>query len=456
MNSFEPLSRKQYFTVGVGLMVLKFLGEFSAHYVYTGEFLNPLIFLLPSLHVREIYPKSIVQPNIAYSKAYYVFLILWTLPFLWVGLNYSIRRARDAGMSPWFGMGFLIPLWNFVVMLVLSMKPTGEKEFAFDSEVEKEYAYTRVQAILLSGAATVLIFIPIATLSILVSPSYGALMFLVSPILISAIASYIWNRGEIQSKSSSISLCISTLFFLALVMTLFAVEGAMCLAMAFPFAIFGAFVGALIGRKIAAIRPKSEFRSDLLWITVPILFGGLGDAIRPETSERRVTSEVIVHAPIEKVWENVIAFPAIPQPTELLFTLGIAYPTHARIEGSGVGAVRYCSFSTGDFVEPITAWDPPRHLAFDVREQPLPMQESNPWGDIRPPHLYHSFRSSRGEFELIPQPDGSVLLRGNTYYRLVMGPTIYWALLSDEVVHTIHLRVLNHIRSLSESSSGKN
>ena len=42
----------------------------------------------------------------------------------------------------------------------------------------------------------------------------------------------------------------------------------------------------------------------------------------------------------------------------------------ARIEGEGVGAIRYCSFSTGDFVEPITAWEKPHRLAFDVVKNP--------------------------------------------------------------------------------------
>ena len=36
---------------------------------------------------------------------------------------------------------------------------------------------------------------------------------------------------------------------------------------------------------------------------------------------------------------------------------GLAYPMRARIEGSGPGAVRYCEFSTGPFVEPIVTWD---------------------------------------------------------------------------------------------------
>ena len=67
--------------------------------------------------------------------------------------------------------------------------------------------------------------------------------------------------------------------------------------------------------------------------------------------------------------------------------------------GSGVGAERHCIFTTGEFVEPITTWDEPRQLAFNVREQPDPMIELTPYRHIHPPHLDLAFRSVRGEFD---------------------------------------------------------
>ena len=48
------------------------------------------------------------------------------------------------------------------------------------------------------------------------------------------------------------------------------------------------------------------------------------------------------------------------------FKTGLAYPLRARLVGAGVGAVRHCEFTTGAFVEPITVWDAPHRLAFDV------------------------------------------------------------------------------------------
>src|SRR5437764_9190538 len=109
-------------------------------------------------------------------------------------------------------------------------------------------------------------------------------------------------------------------------------------------------------------------------------------------------SSIEIDAPTERVWQNVIGFSELPEVPKWFFRLGIAYPVRARIEGSGVGAVRRCEFSTGPFVEPITAWEPPSRLAFDVQSQPAPMTEWSPYRHVHPPHLDGTMRSRRGEF----------------------------------------------------------
>ena len=62
-------------------------------------------------------------------------------------------------------------------------------------------------------------------------------------------------------------------------------------------------------------------------------------------------------------------------------------------------------FSTGAFVEPITAWEPPHRLAFSVQSTPPPMDELS-FREVTPPHLEGFFVSRRGEFRLEPLPAG--------------------------------------------------
>ena len=130
-----------------------------------------------------------------------------------------------------------------------------------------------------------------------------------------------------------------------------------------------------------------------------------------------------------------------------------SYPVRARIEGRGVGAIRRCEFSTGPFVEPITVWDEPRRLAFDVLSQPEPMRELSPYRDLHPPHLDGFFRSRRGQFLLTRLPGGGTRLEGTTWYEQRLWPASYWQIWSDWLVHTIHRRVLLHIKSEAETKA---
>ncbi|HET8964564.1 MAG TPA: hypothetical protein VFN20_00015, partial [Candidatus Acidoferrum sp.] len=137
----------------------------------------------------------------------------------------------------------------------------------------------------------------------------------------------------------------------------------------------------------------------------------------------------------------------IPPPKETLFRAGIAYPIRAEIAGHGPGAVRHCVFSTGRFVEPITIWDEPHLLRFSVTENPAPMNELTPYGHIEAKHLHGYFESHQGQFLLTELPGGRTRVEGTTWYSHSMWPETYWHWWSDFIIHRIHMRVLEHIRS---------
>jgi len=153
------------------------------------------------------------------------------------------------------------------------------------------------------------------------------------------------------------------------------------------------------------------------------------------------------------VWRHVIEFSKLPPPQEAIFKLGIAYPMRAQIAGHGPGAIRHCVFSTGAFVEPIEVWDEPRLLKFSVTENPAPMQEWTPYREIHPPHLAGFMVSRQGEFRLTPLPGGRTHLEGTTWYQHGLWPAPYWKVWSDQIIHTIHLRVLRHVKQLSENEA---
>jgi hypothetical protein len=223
--------------------------------------------------------------------------------------------------------------------------------------------------------------------------------------------------------------------------------------MAFPIAIVIGFMGGAVGRAIALHTSASPAPALLVLCAMPL--GAVLESRAPAPVEHRVVTERVIAAAPDVVWHSVVSFSELPPPREWLFRTGVAYPVRARIHGSGVGAIRHCEFSTGAFVEPITAWDAPRRLAFDVTEEPVPMQEWSPYRHVYATHLMHYFRSRRGEFLLTALPGGRTRLVGSTWYTLEVEPNAYWCLYADAIVHAIHGRVLDHVSSLAEEETSR-
>jgi len=258
------------------------------------------------------------------------------------------------------------------------------------------------------------------------------------------------HNREISKKQSRI-FAFTTLGIFAAGLLVFAIEGIICVAMAAPFGLLLTWLGSMIGFAIVnKTSGKGPPAMILLIMSIPLTaFMEQTDTIQ-HTIE--VTTSIDIDADRHTVWLNVIEFPELGEPEEFLFKAGIAYPISADIEGKNVGAIRHCNFSTGSFVEPITIWEEPRLLKFDVVENPAPMKELSMW-DINAPHLHDYFVSKEGQFKLIELPNGRTRLEGTTWYTHNIKPEFYWRIWSNYIVHTIHLRVLNHIKDNSEKTT---
>lgn len=298
---------------------------------------------------------------------------------------------------------------------------------------------------ILAIGITLIVALVLGVISISFLDEYGMALFFFTPLLIGFLPGYIISRKEEITGKQIQSVGFLTLVLANIGLLVFAMEGLVCIVMALPINILttllgGVFAGALIKRR----------QVNMPNIILLIIFSSLGfmsfDKISGDPVLRPVETYVVVDADIETVWKHVVTFDAIPEPTDWLFSTGIAYPTHATIEGEGVGAIRYCNFTTGTFVEPITIWDEPNVLAFDVKSHPVPMNEFNPFWDIQPKHLHGYFKSYKGQFELTDLGDNKTGLKGTTWYTVDIKPAFYWYLWSDMIIHRIHKRVLNHIQ----------
>lgn len=290
--------------------------------------------------------------------------------------------------------------------------------------------------------------------------AYGWMLFYGTPVLYGFIAGFLYTRVYMRSGSSrpgreALKMSLLVPAFACGILLLVAFEGLICLIMAAPLVFGGTLMGAGLGIGVAYLLPGRRSRAAAVSILLALYSGGLALEHTEAHSERwfQITSAIEIDAPRELVWENVVAFSELPEPEEWLFHTGVAYPLRARITGEGVGATRYCEFTTGPFVEPITVWDAPRRLRFDVISNPAPMRELSPWRHVHPPHLEGFFESRQGEFLLTELPGGGTRVEGTTWYRHGLEPAGYWRWWSDYVIHRIHLRVLRHIKHEAEAET---
>ncbi|HEY6467435.1 MAG TPA: SRPBCC family protein [Candidatus Acidoferrales bacterium] len=296
-------------------------------------------------------------------------------------------------------------------------------------------------------AASLAGFLLIALSILLVrTGTYGLTLFVVLPIALGALAAWV-TKAQTASKAASVGMVanlIASAFFLS-----FGWEGILCIAMALPLALPLGALGGWLAYTSTHKRVITEGTAMLLLL--PLAVGTLGFDATAKPHVFEVKSSIEIAAPPERVWKSVVAFSELPPPTEWYFKTGLAYPIRAHIDGTGPGAVRYCEFSTGPFVEPIEVWDEPRLLRFSVAQNPAPLNEWSPYSHIAPRHLHGYFISKHGQFLLTPLPNGDTLLEGTTWYQHGLWPETYWTVWSQAIIHRIHMRVLTHIKVLSES-----
>jgi uncharacterized membrane protein YhaH (DUF805 family) len=436
------VSRRDYLVTGITLMVVKYVVDATVIYRVAHVVWTPWDYLIPLVTIKSA-KVSAIPGSVGLA------LIIWTLPFIWIGVTMMMRRAIDAGRSPAWCSGFFIPILNYALMLWLGALPsvpqTKESSIPPQSTVADRY---RSALIGLLGATVV------ALLAVLVSivafGTYGVTLFVATPFIQGMVVGWAFNRRETRSWAETTGVVWLSLFLVAGAILLFALEGVLCVAMALPLAAIVALLGGMIGRTIASQRGPAGLGFATLFV---LPTGAFMEKISTVAPTYEVVTSVDVAAPPSVVWSRVVQFDRIQERPAWYFRAGIAYPVRATIAGIGPGAIRRCEFSTGAFVEPITVWDEPRRLAFDVVEQPAPLRELSIYSKVYAPHINGYFSSTKGEFRLIPAAGGHTRLEGHTWYSVAIYPQGYWRATSEFLLHRIHLRVLQQVKRESESAA---
>jgi uncharacterized membrane protein YhaH (DUF805 family) len=436
----DAVTRRDYLRHGVALMLLKYGVDAVLVFAATGNVWTPLDYFRS--------PPFLIANRFEGAAAFLApALSAWTLPFLWIGISLTIRRLLDAGWSAWWALLFFVPLLNYVLIAVLCLVLGAAPRIR--STAPADPAVPRLPRALRSIAFGALFGLAMLSLAALWIESYGLALFMGTPFCIGLVTAYVLCRQYPASLLETIEVVFMTVVMTAGAGLVIGIEGAVCLAMAAPLGLVLAWMGGVVGRFMANAGESPARGAVLVAVLLP---GGaaLETGEHPATL-REVRTSMIIDAEPSVVWDHVIAFSPMAEPRSLVFRLGVAYPVRAEIRGTGVGAVRYCVFSTGAFIEPITVWEPGSRLVFDVIESPRPLAELS-IRSVSPPHLDGYLLPRRGEFRLVPLGDGRTRLEGSTWYEQRLRPEGYWVLFSDYLIGRIHRRVLEHIRAETSAS----
>jgi hypothetical protein len=259
--------------------------------------------------------------------------------------------------------------------------------------------------------------------------------FIIIPAFMGIISAWFWKDLSLTGKTLSWYSCLNGLIAIILSF-IFLREGMICLLIVSPLIFSFVIAGAFLGR---AMFKRNDQTLNVSVISLLVFFF-ITDSLSDHQYVNMVSDQIIINAPPSKIWNNVVSFKRIRQPNRYwLFRTGMPSPIESTVEGHYKGARRKCIFSNGYiFDERIAVYEPDQNLTFDIVNQP------------RDPEIMGHIDIQRGQFILKDNGDGTTTLIGNSWYKLYVFPIWYYDLWAESITRNVHLRVMQHIKELSE------
>ncbi|MEP6662692.1 MAG: hypothetical protein ABJC04_03410, partial [Verrucomicrobiota bacterium] len=138
---------------------------------------------------------------------------------------------------------------------------------------------------------------------------YGWVLFVGIPIICGSLSTYIYCYYEDRPKSKCVGVASLSILFLGVEILCCALDGLICVLMAFPIAFVLACLGMLLGRYFArAVRSRrlKNTAHILVLIATPLLMG-FESHLHSKNEIFCVTSTIDVNAPSEAVWKYIPA-----------------------------------------------------------------------------------------------------------------------------------------------------
>ena len=255
--------------------------------------------------------------------------------------------------------------------------------------------------------------------------------------------SFVRRQGHEAAKIGALSVAVALGSFLIL-----GLEGLICIGMTLPLAVPLGALGSWLVYRAEPSRSSTRGGIAILLLMPPASFTWDITA-RPPVFE--VRSSITIAASPERVWKYVVDLPGVARAARVVLSRGAgvseAGPDRGIRRGRGalLRVLHRPVRGTDRSVGRATAAAIPRYRepGADARVEPIRPGGAQTFAWV------HGFQARPvSPHAIVRQP---TLLEGTSWYQHGLWPAEYWRWWSDAIIHRIHMRVLNHIRTLAEA-----
>lgn len=279
--------------------------------------------------------------------------------------------------------------------------------------------------------------------------SFGFLFL--SPFSIGYVHVWYSTRAKSGSVFSAITESWSPALLCMGLAGIVALEGLICILMAFPLWIFMASLGAGAALLVRLVTTGS-FLLPTVGIFLPLLFLPLESLVPQSTRYKTVSNEIIIDASHSKVWDLIKSVELIKteeQQASLFTMLGFPQPLEAKLVGTRVGAYRLATFAGGvEFHETITDWKEGELLSFSIKANTSEISPATLDPHITIGGQYFDVLDGSYRVEQISTKKTRLYL--SSTHRLSTKFNLYAALWSRAIMSSVQKNILEVIKSRAE------
>jgi len=245
---------------------------------------------------------------------------------------------------------------------------------------------------------------------------------------------------------------VSIVLFVAATAVL-GLEGLICIVMALPIFLVMSSVGGILAKVLLLWKRSGRTYMFAGLLFLPVISSSIESQFVVPPSQRMVPTQIVINAPADVVWRNIIRIPRI-QPREHHFSffhaMGFPKPIEATLSREGIGGVRHASFEGGLlFIETITQWQDQKKLTFSIKANTESIPRSTLDEHVKIGGEY--FDMLQGEYEIQPIDANTVILHLSSTQRLSTRFNAYAALWTENVMRSIQEYILEIIKQRCES-----